>query len=94
MKIKQQAKGDKPKKRWEKSITTEKGSKTITVREVENGYIVCKSMSKDTDEGYEHDSKEYISKENPIKDMEGFEEFAESSKKEETDLFGGLPYYE
>jgi hypothetical protein len=79
------------KKRWEKSITSDNTTKRVEIREVENGYIVKYSKDVQTDDGWDFESKEYISKENPIKNMEGFEEFQDSSKKEETDLLGGIP---
>jgi len=80
----------KPKRRWEKSITSEKGTKTTCVREAENGFIVHISISKDTEDGYKYEDKEYISKENPISNMKDFEEFEQEGKKEKLDLFGGM----
>lgn len=79
------------KKRWEKSITSENKTKRIEIREVENGYVVKYSKDFQTDDGWKFESKEYISKENPIKNMEGFEEAEDSNKKEEVDLLGGIP---
>lgn len=51
-------------KRWSKTEPTKDGQKSVSVREVENGFIV--DMTTESENGY--DSKTYISSTNPLKD--------------------------
>lgn len=54
--------------KWSFNMTEEKDGVKLTtrVRQVENGYVICKEKSwKDGDE-YKYEEKEYISKDNPM----------------------------
>jgi hypothetical protein len=55
-------------KRWSKTEPTKKGSKTVEVTEVENGFIVCIHETEDENGKYEVEYKKYISTTNPLKD--------------------------
>ncbi len=68
-------KKDKDKKSW--SVKTEKDGicTSIEVREVSNGFIICKTKYGSKEDGeYFSDQEEWISKENPLADEEKKEE--------------------
>jgi hypothetical protein len=73
----------KKKSRWSKSIEVNGITKTVTVKEVENGFVIEQSkygrdsMKKDSE--YIDECKTYISEENPL---EGKEEDKEEEKDE------------
>ena len=63
-------------KTWSKSVTMDDMTKTIEVREVENGFIIKKCMyghMEGSDE-YIDEKKEYISTTNPMEEKEEKEE--------------------
>lgn len=54
-------------KTWSKTVSDEKGSKTVRVEQVENGYLICiDTEGKDKDGNWKYDSKKYISGSNPF----------------------------
>jgi len=77
-------------KRWSKEVTTDKGSKRISVEQVENGFIITKSIDTygDSTIPSKYETKKYISKENPIKNYKGFEEL--NDEVHPTKLYEGI----
>ena len=63
--------------KWSFSVTEKNGDveTTTRVRQVENGFIVCKEKNWKENGEYKWETKEYISKDNPI---------ASQTKKKET----------
>ena len=63
--------------KWSFTVTEKKGDveTTTRVRQVENGFITCKEKSWKENGEYKWETKEYISKDNPIPSL---------TKKEET----------
>ena len=69
--MKAQLSKNKEYKRWEKSISTpDGGTKSVTVEEIDNGYIVIMTAYNYSTEPIEHTTKKLYSKENPLKDLE------------------------
>lgn len=74
-------------RRWSKCVEMDGITKKIEVREVENGYVICKSMygKMEGSEEYIDERKEYISTTNPMeeksKKMEDKEEEMEEEKE-------------
>jgi len=57
----------KQKQRWEKSTTDANGlRKSVSVEEVENGFIISMDKYGDVDGKYISECKKFISKENPL----------------------------
>ena len=52
--------------KWKKSNTIGDDTKSIEVRECENGFIIREEHSYKSDDGWKYDEKEYISKTNPL----------------------------
>ena len=59
-------------KKWRKSITKDDTSKSVSVEECENGFIIeiCNEGRKNGE--WHYDSKKYVSKENPLKDEDEY----------------------
>lgn len=75
-------------KEWRISKTVGKVTKTVEVRQVENGFIVCKSREGyNGKEEWEYIKKEWISTTNPLAEVEGAEQLPSFKS---TDLFGGI----
>lgn len=75
----------KEKKEWSKSYERDGVTETIRVKEVENGFIVCKSrwghdLNSKSSDRYIDEREEYISNVNPI-DEEDFDEDIEELLK-------------
>ena len=59
------------KKRWSKSISKNGESKSVEVREIENGFLVMVSKDGKNSKGdWEYLSREFYSKTNPLEDEE------------------------
>ncbi len=58
---------EKKYKRWSKEETADDKTKRIEIEEVENGYVISKSISyNDPESGYDYKCKKYISETNPL----------------------------
>lgn len=78
---------EKTKKRWEKSSRIGDDESRVTVREIENGYLITKYRSWKDDEGWHSDEDEVFSKSNPLeKDEEASDK--PSIKDLYTSIFG------
>lgn len=78
------------KKSWSKRIEADGKSKSINVREIENGYIVRISFDGENKEGeWEFNETEYFSKDNPLEDLSVEEKNLNSMKQvlKENSLF-------
>lgn len=80
--------GKKEYKRWKKSVTKDELTKSISVEECENGFIVeiCEEGKKGNDWKYE--TKRWISKENPLNELDLVKEDKESDWKQALDALG------
>lgn len=59
-------------KTWSKTVSDEKGSKTVRVEQVENGYIICVDTDgKDKNGEWKYESTKYISSTNPFSEDGG-----------------------
>lgn len=75
-------------KEWRISKTVGKATKTVEVRQVENGFIICKIREGyNAKEEWEYVKKEWISTTNPLAEVEGAEQLPSFKS---TDLFGGI----
>lgn len=61
-------------------MTKNKVTEEINVQEVENGFLVCISKCGEGKEGWTHEEKKYISKENPLEEEED-KSFSDSLKE-------------
>ena len=59
-------------KKWRKSITKDDNTKSVSVEECENGFIIeiCNEGKKNGE--WYYDTKKYVSKENPLKDEDEY----------------------
>ena len=74
------------KKRWSKSYEKDGITEEITVRKVENGYVVCRNrygedLNSSSPDKWIHEKEEYISTINPLEEEDLNEEFEELIKK-------------
>lgn len=76
--------------RWSKEESTPKGTKSVNVEEIDNGFIItfCEYENTDGGEYKEPKRKKFYSKENPLADME-----PEVTKESLKDFFNP-PLYE
>jgi hypothetical protein len=44
--------------------------KRTTIKEIENGFIITRSISWDDDKGYHHDEKQFYSETNPLESVD------------------------
>lgn len=58
--------GEKEYKIWSKEITSDKITRCIEVKEVENGFVVIKRISGKKDNEYIYKERIYISQSNPL----------------------------
>lgn len=78
----------KAQKRWSKSESNNDGGKDITVREIENGYIIeIHKWSESEEDGYKSTNKEIYSKTNPIEEKDPEKEDVEFSLDSLKDMF-------
>lgn len=70
---------------YSKTISKGNSSTTVRVEEVENGFITTITKDKEVDGNLDYSTKQYISKNNPIKNMDEFDKIDDDIKDE--DLF-------
>ena len=70
------------KKHWSKRVEADGKSKSISVREIENGYIVSVSVSSENKDGeFIFQESEFYSKTNPLEDISVEEKHLSDMKK-------------
>jgi len=57
-------------KKWSKSIEKDGTTKSVSVEQCENGFIICISEWGDKDGHWKDDNKKYISTTNPLGDVD------------------------
>jgi len=79
------SKDKKEYKNWRKSVTKDNKTKSVEVKECENGFIICINEEDNSEGKWEHEEKKYISTTNPLegelevdKDKEAKEEWKEA----------------
>lgn len=94
------SKDKKKYKRWSKCVEVGGVTKSVEVREVENGYVVTKSMygTPDDSDKYINERKEYISETNPMDTNKDKEVDKEEHKNMDVidsikSMFGGQDIY-
>lgn len=88
-KVKVNSSSKKEYKKWRKSITKDELTKSISVEECENGFIIeiCEE-GKTAKNDWKYDTKRWISKENPLDELDLVKESSRDEWKDALEALG------